>query len=117
MKERKAALDNVEVELARTVIRAPMDGVVILRSVDLGQTVAASLQAPTLFTIARDLRRMQAAAAVGSAALPLPWPGVFSRPVERLADNGRLRYEVACRLHDMLFIGRRSAYQVEVRLS
>ena len=46
-------------DLANTTIRAPIDGVVIARSIDLGQTVAASLQAPKLFVIANDLSRMQ----------------------------------------------------------
>lgn len=48
-----------EAELNKTIIRAPIDGVVISRDVDEGQTVAASLQAPTLFTIANDLRQMR----------------------------------------------------------
>jgi HlyD family secretion protein len=48
-----------EVNLAHTIIAAPIDGVVISRHVDVGQTVAASMQAPTLFIIARDLREMQ----------------------------------------------------------
>lgn len=48
-----------QVNLAYTTIYAPIDGVVISRDVDVGQTVAASLQAPTLFTIARDLAAMQ----------------------------------------------------------
>ncbi len=55
----RAALDHERFNLDNTRIRAPIDGVVISRSVDVGQTVAASLQAPTLFTIARDLTRMQ----------------------------------------------------------
>ena len=59
VKQREAALHNSKVDLEHTVIRSPLDGVVIKRSVDIGQTVAASLQAPTLFTIAQDLRRMQ----------------------------------------------------------
>ena len=46
-------------DLDHTAIRAPVDGVVVSRNVDVGQTVAASLQAPTLFTIAQDLTRMQ----------------------------------------------------------
>lgn len=54
-----ATLDHERFNLDNTIIRAPIDGVVISRSVDVGQTVAASLQAPTLFTIARDLTRMQ----------------------------------------------------------
>jgi HlyD family secretion protein len=59
VQQRKAALHQSKVDLEHTVIRSPVDGVVIERSVDVGQTVAASLQAPTLFTIAQDLRKMQ----------------------------------------------------------
>jgi len=59
VKHREAALHNSKVDLEHTVIRSPLDGVVIQRNVDIGQTVAASLQAPTLFTIAQDLRKMQ----------------------------------------------------------
>jgi HlyD family secretion protein len=59
VKQREAALHQSRVDLEHTVIRSPVDGVVIERSVDVGQTVAASLQAPTLFTIAQDLRKMQ----------------------------------------------------------
>jgi HlyD family secretion protein len=55
----KAALSQTQVNLAKTVITSPIDGIVISRSVDVGQTVAASLQAPTLFTIAADLSQMQ----------------------------------------------------------
>jgi HlyD family secretion protein len=54
-----AARDREKVNLAYTSIFAPIDGVVISRDVDVGQTVAASLQAPTLFTIAQDLTQMQ----------------------------------------------------------
>ena len=56
---REAAVQNSKVDLGHTIIRSPVDGVVIERNVDMGQTVAASLQAPTLFTIAQDLRKMQ----------------------------------------------------------
>jgi HlyD family secretion protein len=59
VKQREAALHQSRVDLEHTIIRSPVDGVVIERSVDVGQTVAASLQAPTLFTIAQDLRKMQ----------------------------------------------------------
>ena len=52
------------VDLEKTIIRSPIDGMVISRSVDEGQTVAASLQAPTLFTIAKDLAKLQVNAAV-----------------------------------------------------
>lgn len=55
----EAVRQREQVNLAYTTIYAPIDGVVISRNVDVGQTVAASLQAPTLFTIARDLTRMQ----------------------------------------------------------
>jgi len=59
VKQREAALHNSKIDLEHTVIRSPLDGLVIQRNVDIGQTVAASLQAPTLFTIAQDLRNMQ----------------------------------------------------------
>ena len=55
----EAALRQAQVNLDHTTIRAPVDGVVVSRNVDVGQTVAASLQAPTLFQIARDLSKMQ----------------------------------------------------------
>ncbi len=55
----RAALHSAEVNLAYTNIRSPTNGVVISRSVDVGQTVAASLSAPTLFVIAEDLAKMQ----------------------------------------------------------
>lgn len=56
--QRRAAVDMARVDLDHTTIRAPIDGTVIARNVDVGQTVAASLQAPTLFTIAQDLTKM-----------------------------------------------------------
>jgi HlyD family secretion protein len=55
----KAALEQAAVDLNHTVIRSPVDGIVVSRSVDVGQTVAASLQAPVLFLIANDLAKMQ----------------------------------------------------------
>ncbi|HXX65919.1 MAG TPA: efflux RND transporter periplasmic adaptor subunit [Polyangiaceae bacterium] len=55
----EAQLHQAETNLSFTNIVSPIDGTVISRSVDVGQTVAASLQAPTLFTIAEDLRKMQ----------------------------------------------------------
>jgi len=55
----RAALDLAETNLKYTRIVSPVDGVVISRNVDVGQTVAASFQTPTLFTIARDLTKMQ----------------------------------------------------------
>jgi HlyD family secretion protein len=55
----QAALEQARVDLERTIIRSPVTGTVISRSVDVGQTVAASLQSPTLFIIAQDLTKMQ----------------------------------------------------------
>jgi len=57
--ETKAALDSAKVDLEHTVITSPVDGIVIARNVDVGQTVAASFQAPVLFLIANDLTKMQ----------------------------------------------------------
>ncbi len=59
VRQKRATLQQAQVNLEYTFIRAPVDGVVISRNVDVGQTVAASLQAPTLFTIAQDLTKMQ----------------------------------------------------------
>jgi HlyD family secretion protein len=67
VEQSKAALDKAEVNLAYTNIISPTDGIVISRDVDVGQTVAASLQAPTLFVVARDLRRMQVDTSVAEA--------------------------------------------------
>ena len=58
----EAGLNQSQVNLAHTVITAPIDGLVISRSVDVGQTVAASMQAPTLFVLAADLTKMQVVA-------------------------------------------------------
>ena len=55
----KAAVREASVNLEHTVIRSPIDGVVVARNVDIGQTVAASMQAPVLFTIAADFKEMQ----------------------------------------------------------
>jgi HlyD family secretion protein len=55
----RAALQQAQVNLSKTVITSPIDGIVISRNVDVGQTVAASLSAPTLFVLAADLTQMQ----------------------------------------------------------
>jgi len=60
----RAALNQNQVNLDHTIIRAPIDGIVISRSVDVGQTVAASMSAPTLFVIAQDLAHMQVSASI-----------------------------------------------------
>ncbi|MDP9003295.1 MAG: efflux RND transporter periplasmic adaptor subunit [Verrucomicrobiota bacterium] len=57
--QKLAAVQVAQTNLDYTTIRAPIDGTVVARTVDVGQTVAASLQAPTLFTIAQDLTKMQ----------------------------------------------------------
>ncbi len=59
VQQNAAAVKVAQTNLDYTTIRSPIDGTVIARSVDVGQTVAASLQAPTLFTIAQDLTKMQ----------------------------------------------------------
>jgi HlyD family secretion protein len=56
--QKKAAVEVAQTNLDYTVIRSPIDGTVVARNVDVGQTVAASLQAPTIFTIAQDLSKM-----------------------------------------------------------
>lgn len=55
----RAQLDRVQADLNNSVIRSPIDGVIIKRTIDMGQTVAASFQTPNLFQIARDLTKMQ----------------------------------------------------------
>jgi HlyD family secretion protein len=67
VKQRDSQLSQAKVDLDRTTIRAPVDGTVIKKSVEPGQTVAASLQAPELFVIAQDLRRMQVDASIDEA--------------------------------------------------
>src|ERR1035441_2620347 len=56
--QKEAAVEVAQTNLDYTVIRSPIDGTVVARNVDVGQTVAASLQAPTIFTIAQDLTKM-----------------------------------------------------------
>ena len=65
--QHQATLDSARIDLERTYIRSPIDGVVIDRTVEVGQTVAASLQAPKLFTIAQDLSHVQIEAQVDEA--------------------------------------------------
>jgi HlyD family secretion protein len=60
-------LQRAKLDLAHSIIRSPVDGTVISRNIDVGQAVASSLTAPTLFTIAQDLRKMQVHAAVDEA--------------------------------------------------
>jgi len=67
VRQREAQLGQARVDLSRTEIRAPIDGIVVKRSVEPGQTVAASLQAPKLFVIARNLDDMQVETAIDEA--------------------------------------------------
>ena len=77
----EAKLRREETNLGYTVIRAPINGVVVARSVDVGQTVAASFQTPTLFQIAQDLTKMQIDTAVAEAdvgAIRVDQPASFT---------------------------------------
>jgi HlyD family secretion protein len=67
VEHRKAALNDVMIELEHTAIRSPVNGVVISREMDIGQTVVSRMQAPTLFIIAQDLRKMQVETSVDEA--------------------------------------------------
>src|SRR5205814_6210747 len=67
VKIKDAALERARVDLARCTIFAPVEGIVISRNVDVGQTVAASMNAPVLFIIANDLTKMQIDANVSEA--------------------------------------------------
>ena len=69
VKQREAQLAQAKVDLERTTIRAPVDGIVVKKSVEPGQTVAASLQAPELFVIAQDLRQMQVDTSIDEAEI------------------------------------------------
>jgi HlyD family secretion protein len=71
-----AALHQAQVNLSYTEIFSPIDGTVISRAVDVGQTVAASLQAPVLFTIAEDLRKMQVHTSVAEGDVGRLQPGM-----------------------------------------
>lgn len=67
LKLSSAQLDRVKADLENSIIRSPIDGVIIKRTIDLGQTVAASFQTPNLFQIARDLTKMQIDTSVSEA--------------------------------------------------
>ena len=67
VKMRRANVERAKVDLSRTTIYAPIDGMILLRKIEVGQTVAASLNSPTLFVIANDLAKMRIEAAVSEA--------------------------------------------------
>ncbi len=71
VQQAQAALSVAQVNLSHTTITSPIDGVVVSRDINVGQTVAASLSAPTLFTIANDLTKMQVIANIDQADIGL----------------------------------------------
>ena len=75
VKQKEAAVTVAQTNLNYTTIHAPIEGTVIARNVDVGQTVAASLQAPTLFTIAQDLTKMQVYASTDESDVGMIRPG------------------------------------------
>jgi len=76
VEQARAALDQAETNLALTDIVSPTDGIVISRNVDVGQTVAASFQAPTIFVVAQDLRKMQVDTSVAESDIGHLRPGM-----------------------------------------
>lgn len=90
----KAALHQAEVNLTYTTIHSPISGTVISRNVDVGQTVAASLSAPTLFVIAEDLRKMQVDTAVAEADVGKLQPGMDATFVVDAFPGERFRGKV-----------------------
>jgi HlyD family secretion protein len=89
----EATVNQAQVDLEHTVISTPIDGVVINRAVDVGQTVAASFQAPTLFVIANNLAQMQVNAAVDEA------------DIGRVAEKQEVSFRVDA-YPDRIFVGR-----------
>lgn len=75
VQQREAVIRQIEVDVRNSEIRSPVDGVVVQRNVELGQTVAASLQAPTLFLVAEDLRTMRIFANVDETDVGRVRPG------------------------------------------
>ena len=82
IKSSQANLDRLKTNLAYATITSPIDGVIISRDVDVGQTVAASLQAPTLFTIAQDLAKMEVKTSIDEA------------DIGKIADGQKARFTV-----------------------
>lgn len=79
---KKARLRDIEIDLERTEIKSPVDGVVVQKSVELGQTVAASLSSPTLFTVAQDLSQIEI------------YANVDESDVGRINENQRVTFTV-----------------------
>ncbi|MBF0548348.1 MAG: efflux RND transporter periplasmic adaptor subunit [Candidatus Riflebacteria bacterium] len=74
IKQMNVQLNIAQINLSRTRIYSPIDGVIIARKVDVGQTVAASLQAPSLYSIAKDLKKMQINTSVDEADIGMVSP-------------------------------------------
>jgi HlyD family secretion protein len=91
LEQARAAQHQAEINLAYTRILSPVDGVVISRSVDVGQTVAASLSAPTLFVIAEDLKKMQVDSSIAEADVGKLAPGMKTRFSVDAYPNERFR--------------------------
>jgi HlyD family secretion protein len=94
VEQARAALHQAQVNLGYTTIVSPIDGVVISRSVDVGQTVAASLQAPTLFTIAEDLRQMQVDTNIAESDVGKLGPGMTATFVVDAYPNRRFQGKI-----------------------
>jgi HlyD family secretion protein len=88
VEQAKAAVKQAQLNLDHTVISAPIDGIVLNRSVDVGQTVAAAVQAPVLFTLATDLRHLQVQVNVDESDIAGIEPGqVVTFEVESYPDE------------------------------
>ncbi len=136
--QRQALLRLAEVELERTTIRSPIDGVIISRSIDAGQTVAAALEAPVLFTIAQALDRMVVHVSVDetdigqvkegqTASLRIEaFPGrIFRGEVSEIRKSARVLHNVVTytvvisteNLGELLFPGMTALVTISIRAS
>lgn len=98
VQEAKATLDSNKTNLDKAVIRAPIDGLVLVRHVDPGQTVAATFQTPVLFTLAKDLRQMQVKANIDEADIGVVKAGArASFTVDAYPDRGFPAYVASVR--------------------
>ena len=95
VRQQQASVDSARLDLEKSVIRSPVDGVVLQRAVEPGQTVAASLQTPVLFKIAGDLRQMEIVLAIDEADIGQVREGQTARfTVDAFPDrkfNGRVK--------------------------
>ncbi|WFU45440.1 biotin/lipoyl-binding protein (plasmid) [Bradyrhizobium sp. CB82] len=93
VEQKQAALDQAQLDLDRTVLRAPIDGIIINRDVNPGQTVAVSLEAKTLFKIANDLREMEVHGKIDEAdtgeVLKIPGQALRFQPADAGSRSAR----------------------------